>query len=63
MNDVSAAEKIYDKTNQHIGYIKELAEDIWLPIDANKETISSPSNKDDAKAIVISNAIKPIQPS
>lgn len=63
MHDVSDAEKIYAGLLRLIGYVKEIAPGVWLPININKETISGPSSKDDAITIVRLNDTAPINPT
>jgi hypothetical protein len=61
MHDVSDAEKVYAGLVRHIGYVKQIAPDVWLPIDLDKETIGSPSGKDDAVNVVHLNDKEPLQ--
>ena len=63
MHDTRGAEPLYKNQFELIGYLKEVSEDLWLPIDASKATIAGPSTKQAAVAIVQKNDETPIQPT
>ena len=63
MHDISDAEPVRDDNSAVIGHIKQVDENLWIPIDTNRQTISGPTGKEDAIAIVHRNTREPIQPT
>lgn len=61
MHDISDAEPVFKNQFTLIGYVKEAAPDLWVPIDIDKMTIAGPTGKDDAVRIVHINSEQPIQ--
>ncbi len=52
MYDITSAEKVYDTSGAHIGYVLKIAENNWLPLNLDQNNYSGPSNHDDAINIV-----------
>lgn len=59
MHDTSKAEKVYDESGKHIGFVLEIADGIWLPLDLTGRNFSGPSSKLDATHVVKSFHDKP----
>lgn len=52
MHDISKSQPVLDDYGVVIGYVLEVAEGLWLPLDLRGANYSGPSHYDDALAIV-----------
>lgn len=51
MHNLDSADPIYENSKL-IGYVLKLKEGVWVPLDSNGDTYSSPSSEKDARDIV-----------